>query len=1397
MSLWTQHETWLETVRQAIPGGPGGWHPQRLIFRDWWHWRDYELGFAHGRLALTGQNAGGKSSLLALAIPTLLDGDTSPIRLDPGLSRDRYLYWYLLGDDGADPEQPDAFAYKVRTGYLALEFRHGASGRYLTIGMGVGAARSLPRKIRDWCGFILPDRRLGRDLDVRGADGNCLPVREFSRLLAAPAVVTAERGEYRRQVNAHLFGMPDDDYQALISMLIQARRPKLGEQAGPEKVCALLRDSLPGVPAERLERVAEVVTNIEQYQRNLDDVTRRAERVEELDRHLYALAEVLVQAAAAQYGTAAGRLGSVVAKLNQARAALEQAEAEAGRLGADSIRRQARLAEITARLQIFRDRDDTHLPTRLTEAQTEERSLTGRLETLIRRTGEQEQQNRRHDQHLEQLQGRFSSRTQQMARELDRLGRQANAAGWAECARALAAAAEDLVTLAVSDPVDQAEAVRPDAALTAEGEQLVRAHRALAAQREAVERQEETCRQKQAQLQALRSNQDDLSNAAVKAEGEAERRKDELAAALAQWQEHSTGLDVADHLLATVIRAVQELAVAPQTGAAALVEPLRFWAQDRRRTLAAEQHSQAALLARAEVQVEELTRQMAEVQRTGVLPPARTPVREAARSAPEAAESGLRPLFHWVRFRPGVNEATAARVEAAALEANLLDLLLLSPDRQTALADAWLVPQPLDCAATLLDVLEPEPGAPAAVAQVLQSVGWGEGSGPRWIAPDGKWQNGIAHGQVQPWLAEAPGLIGEERREAARQRRLSLLRQARNEAEANRAQAQARQQELEQMLQSLEAEMAELEQLPWQAVFGALGKGAQLREQVEAARQRVEALRPEAEAALTRLQAEEARYNAALRDLPAARGLDREALDRRAGDLEQVVREIGRQDRQYADLGDMMRDHRERQQWRERDRAGLAALQADGQEADRQLTATRARVAALTDRLRDPNVAALQAELAALTEEQQVLNGEEEQARVRRGELNAQVAGSQAVIQERLPEEAGLRTEVTQCLERLRRRLHMHPGLGEYAQVLEQAGPVALLPRLPRPVDPALLEQETSQRRGTLQEYLHRHRDLLGDYRPTPGPGWETLTFYEEREALTATDLYRRLRARQEEYGNYVREEEQKLYQRIIYQGILDELRKLIRRAHHFTKTTNIKLRQLRVSNGEKLSLRLAVQPAELVPGVGIGQALEQMDQGSDWLSDERREVLLSLIRAEVDRIRQEARSRGEEVSYTDAIRQALDYRHWYEYQLFSLMPGNSAAVPIRSRGFGKRSTSAKALALAIPVIAGVAARYDAATHPDVPRIIALDEAFAGFDANNQVAYLQFLDDLGLGWILTCPDELPYTEHLSAAMAYRMTLDQNLHVAFPILWDGKQAAEPLSAAWSEAAATRQNGDDSP
>lgn len=1374
VSLWARHEMDLERLRQAIPGGPSGWAPERLVFRDWWHWRDHELGFAHGRLALTGQNGSGKSTLLSLCLPTLLDGETAGGRLDPALSRDRHLHWYLLGDPDADPEDPRAFAYTARTGYFALELRHGSTGRYLTLGMGVSAARNHPRLVREWWGFVVPDLRLGRDWDVRAEGaGNCLPPRELQKVLAPPAVVTEERAAYRREVNARLFGMEDDDYQALISMLEQARRPKLGEQAGPDHMCALLRDSLPGVPADRLARVADVVENIERYQRNLREAARRAEAVAEVDTRLRALAEVLAQDAARLYREAAGTLGSASRRLQDQRSGLAAAEEELALLARRSAERSTRLGEIEAALSAYRQRPDADLPRQLAEARERAASSSQHAARLGRLLAEREGDLREHDAALEREDRRFRGQRDRLAGHWRDLAEQAAGAAWGSAERALRAAADALAPLGVGSPAEEIAGIGPRPELAREARALAAAYRQAAERRRARDLAEEAVRARRQGLDALRAGEAEALDAEGRAEDGVAAARETLLGALEAWRASSPALALDAAALAPVALAAGSLEAVPEDGASGLLAPVRQAAGARRTELDSVRRRSLEEAGRASVLAQSLQAEIAEARRVGVLPP-RSPLRREARAA---AEGAPHPLFRWVRFREGVDEATAAAVEAAGLEAGLFDLLVAP-----GAGDAWLLAggSPGAEDRTLLDVLEPEPSAPPAVAAALAAIGWGEGCGEAWIAPDGRWRHGKAGGQVAPWLHGAAGLVGEERRAAAGRARLEALQRAHDGAEGRRAEASARADQAERSAGALQDEVEAAAALPWQPLFSALADRAAAAARVAAARRRVEEARPALEAALQAHAAAHQEYEGALGLVPAARILDRDGMVDRAAGLEQLARALG--EPQAEALLDAARAHRERQAARARDAEHVSAFRPQAAEAHDQAAAAAAQAAALERRLADPDVERMGREIADLEAERGALGRAAEDERDRREELAKKAAGHRTLVGELEPQERDLRLRAAARLDRLRQRLALHESLAAHAESLERGGPVPALPHVPRPVAPEdadALERAAQAAKSDLQSFVHRHMDALGDERPTPDPVWDTVSFHREREELSAAELGRRLAAEAERTRQLIEREQQELYERIIYHGILDELRQLISRARAFTRRTNERLRGLRLSGGQRLALRLSPCDPELVPGATVGRALEEMDQGTAWLSEERRESLLRRIREEVERVRSAAAAAGGPLGYYEAIRVGLDYRRWYEFRLMSEPEGAAQPVEVRSRGFGRWSTSAKAWALAVPVLAGVAARYAAAGKPDAPALVGLDEAFAGFDPNNQANYLRFLGDLNLSWILTCPEELPYGAGLSAAMAYRLTLEGNVHMALPVLWDGTAVRDAL------------------
>src|SRR2546428_566921 len=108
------------------------WQPIRGALLNIYRYDYEEFRYEQGRLLLRGDNGTGKSRVLALQLPFLLDGEVSPHRLEPDGDPAKRIEWNLL-----------LGKYQDRLGSTWPEFgrRDDDGGRhYLTLGAGLRAA---------------------------------------------------------------------------------------------------------------------------------------------------------------------------------------------------------------------------------------------------------------------------------------------------------------------------------------------------------------------------------------------------------------------------------------------------------------------------------------------------------------------------------------------------------------------------------------------------------------------------------------------------------------------------------------------------------------------------------------------------------------------------------------------------------------------------------------------------------------------------------------------------------------------------------------------------------------------------------------------------------------------------------------------------------------------------------------------------------------------------------------------------------------------------------------------------------------------------------------------------------------------------------------------------------
>ncbi|MGH2741198.1 MAG: TIGR02680 family protein, partial [Thermoleophilaceae bacterium] len=242
--------------------------PVRAGIMALYEYDDVVFELAGGRLLLRGHNTSGKTKALELLLPFCLDGDISPRKLDPFARSAKEMKWNLLGRVERDQQ----------IGYVWLEFeRLGAAGvERLTCGVGMRADRGR-EGVRRWY-FLIRDRRVGEDVSLRRGD-NPLTRSQLAELLGDGDELLGSPGEYRRALNRALYGFPSvDQYETMIGLLLELRRPHLSKSLDHGEVTRLLSASLPEIDHELMRRLGEGIEQLDQLQAALD----RLEGVREL-----------------------------------------------------------------------------------------------------------------------------------------------------------------------------------------------------------------------------------------------------------------------------------------------------------------------------------------------------------------------------------------------------------------------------------------------------------------------------------------------------------------------------------------------------------------------------------------------------------------------------------------------------------------------------------------------------------------------------------------------------------------------------------------------------------------------------------------------------------------------------------------------------------------------------------------------------------------------------------------------------------------------------------------------------------------------------------------------------------------------------------------------------------
>lgn len=1397
--LLDEHEQLEALLAGLQERAPLGWRPHRILFRNFWLFRREEFVWHHGRLFLGGQNRAGKSTVLSMALPVLLDGNKSDERLQTFGGRGRHMAYYMTGARPGEGGEDQTYQHAARTSYMALEFYretpHSGAGEYRTFGQGLRHDREAADKsVKSW-GFVINDgRRLGRTaggvpFDVLKGPV-CLEKGELKRLLGDGGQVFDSNLEYRKAVNRELFGFKDlGEFEALIDLLLEIRSPGLANNCRPSRVAAILSESLPAISESVTQNTADALDNIDRTTDQIESTGRHIDAVRVLDKATAQVYRRGAEIAAARFLRARDEAGEAARGLAAARAELEaarreKADAEQGLAG--GAHREQELRAEDERLKsrdVYRAAADrTRLQAELDAKQERHRAAQGHAQR-----DDAAQQGRR--DRLRAKERRWESEREGVIEATRRLADAGRSARWQapdDWASGLSSLWPGLRLQ--SCPADLALQVPRSIAEQEAGARLQRI-RALG---EAVERRDQAAEA----LRSARAAEDAAQRRFFEAEArwtQAQTRvreaKEAAAAAIADW---SRGLE-ALHPPAETIGTVAAAVLAFDHGGAGrvhdLLEPIRDIAD---RTQQAARDEIAALRAAVAAQEETLARLRAARRALDAAPPepVRTPEQQRAREVLAAAGLRCAPLYETLEFAAGLEPASAAWTEEALGQMGLLDALVVEAAqrvramellRESGCGERVLLARGAAAHASLTAALAPDPEHPLA-AEALRGLAPADEGDCAGLGA-GVWRHGLLEGTAStPPAARFIGRSARERHRLAEIARIEAEMAAlQRETQAKGAQIAEQERRIGRILSEWSrldraAALAEVETAR-RDLGGARGEFERERDRFEQATQQTEGAR-------MALREREAALDEGYRSFPDARGLDRTGLADMTEATAAVRELVGDLHRRAESLQSGAADAREIAAEIGRAAQALQEKQEEIALLEREIGEARGQLLGIKQLLGTADAQQIFARVEEIRNERAAVARE-------RDALNKALGAADRTVRRLEPEVPELENRAGNASGReeearaaLRTALEAYPTLADLAgRAADDAAQVAagLLGRFGDHSDlVSHLEALYRSDSGELSKTFAEQRQVLEptyrlEYRPADAT--RLVTCGLDGGTLAPCDLLVHLERQREDLRRVLEQHEVELFERHLLREAGQEVRRCMTRARDWVRDTCALLAGHPMNDGTTVALEWEAKRTDFEAGGVIAKRAHLLWKEEVALSAQERDLLREAFRDEIRQVREQARrDEWRSEAFRQQLAAVLDYRTWFRFRLFVCGGIAGRRRELTDQVWAAGSGSERAMHVLLPLFAGLVSRYGSGD-PEAPRMLALDEAFAGLDAVNVRQLIRVLTAFGLTWVCTS-DKVPrLTEDLPGASMYVMLRDGLETASRTFVWDGHGMVE--------------------
>ena len=268
---------------------------------------------------------------------------------------------------------------------------------------------------------------------------------------------------------------------------------------------------------------------------------------------------------------------------------------------------------------------------------------------------------------------------------------------------------------------------------------------------------------------------------------------------------------------------------------------------------------------------------------------------------------------------------------------------------------------------------------------------------------------------------------------------------------------------------------------------------------------------------------------------------------------------------------------------------------------------------------------------------------------------------------------------------------------------------------------------------GKLQAEYHKNRGYLLEYQMTLKTLFQDLdeqtSFLEmsmKRIDVSAKyhgtvvkfkELLSILEENERVQSQLLNDKDKELFEDILANTISKKIRARIQASKRWVEKMNDLMESMKTSSGLKLSLRWKNKRADKEEQMDTKTLVDLLQKDAEIMRPEEVEQLSRHFRSKIAEARKEADETANMQSFHAIMREVLDYRKWFEFQLECQKTGEKKRE-LTDRVFFTFSGGEKAMAMYVPLFSAVVAKY-AGARGDAPRLISLDEAFAGVDEMN------------------------------------------------------------------------------